>query len=106
MKLAHDDKWRVSISGEVDWSSKRELCSLADLLSTFGAPVDFDLSQVSFMDRAGWAAVCAAAEIVRGTGARARIVNPSPEVKRLTDLAMTAGDRAGLTRAVRFAPAA
>lgn len=92
MKVAHDDWWRISLSGEVDWSAKRELCSLANLLSTFGEPVDFDLGRVSFVDRAGWAAVCRAAEIVKASGVVARIVNPSPEVKRLTDLlAMTAG---------------
>jgi anti-anti-sigma regulatory factor len=94
MKVAHFDCWRISFSGEVDWSAKRELCSLANLVSTFGEPVDFDLSRVSFVDRAGWAAVCRAAEIVRATGVVARIVNPSPEVKRLTDLlAMTGGAR-------------
>lgn len=95
MKVAHDDWWRISLSGEVDWSAKRELCSLAKLVSTFGEPVDFDLSRVGFVDRAGWAAVCAAAEIVRASGGAARIVNPSPEVKRLTDLlAMTGVARA------------
>lgn len=85
----------ISLSGEVDWRVKRELCSLANLLSTFGEPVDFDLSRVSFVDRAGWAAVCAAAESVRASGVAARIVNPSPEVKRLTDLlAVTGATRA------------
>lgn len=94
MKVDHDDWWRIFLSGEVDWSAKRELCSLANLLSTFGEPVDFDLSRVSFVDRAGWAAIFSATEIVRASGVVARIVNPSTEVKRLTDLlAMTGGAR-------------
>jgi anti-anti-sigma regulatory factor len=56
------------------------------LLCTDGDPIDFDLSGVRFMDKSGWAATGAAADVVRRAGVDARVVNPSPAVRRLTEL--------------------
>lgn len=86
LKVAHTQHWRVTISGEVDASAKAELCSLAELLCTRGDSVDFDLSGVTFVDRGGWGAVCAAQDLARSGGLAARVVSPSPAVRRLTEL--------------------
>ena len=86
MTVSYDDRWTVRLRGDVDAGSRVQLCSLAGLLRTSGQPVDFDLRRVTFVDRAGWAAICAAADTVREVGTEARVVNPSRPVRRLTDL--------------------
>jgi anti-anti-sigma factor len=79
-------RWTVFLQGEVDAAANSQLCLVADLLSTDGDPVDFHLAGVSFMDKAGWAAICSASDKARRAGLEARVVNPSQAVLRLTDL--------------------
>lgn len=91
MKVELTNRWRVSLTGELDANATQDLYSLAELLRTIGDPVDFDLSQVSFVDRSGWGAVCAAAELLRAAGVAVRIVNPSYSVRRVTELLARTG---------------
>ena len=86
MSVSYDDRWTVKLRGDVDAGSRVQLCALAEILRTNGQPVDFDLGRVTFVDRAGFAAICAAADTVRAVGTEARVVNPSRPVRRLTDL--------------------
>jgi anti-anti-sigma factor len=85
MSAAHEDRWTVSLSGAVDASSASGLRRLAELLSACKGDVDLDLGGVTFMDRQGWANVCAAAQALKAAGIPVRIVNPSSAVRRLTD---------------------
>jgi anti-anti-sigma factor len=93
MTISHDGscgRWRVSLRGEVDASAASQLCLVADLLSADGDPVDFDLSGVSFMDRSGWASICAASDTAQRAGVDVRVLNPSRAVTNLTELLMAA----------------
>jgi anti-anti-sigma factor len=83
--LRRTDRWIVSLSGEIDAASRAELISLAEALSKFEGDIDFDLRGVRFIDSAGWAGVQAAAGAARTAGRSARIINPSPPVRHLTD---------------------
>jgi anti-anti-sigma regulatory factor len=83
--LRRTDRWIVALSGEVDAASRPELISLAESLSKFEGDIDFDLSGVRFIDSAGWAGVQAASGAARTAGRSARIINPSPPVRHLTD---------------------
>jgi anti-anti-sigma regulatory factor len=69
------------VAGEVDASAHHHLQLIAEVLACREGAVDFDLGNVTFMDSSGWAAVQAAAY-----RAQARIVNPSAEVRHVTDL--------------------
>lgn len=84
--VARTDRWTVSVCGEIDAASRPELLSLAETLSEWGGDVDFDLRGVVFIDTAGWASVRAAADAAKASGRRARIINPSPTVRHLTDV--------------------
>jgi anti-anti-sigma factor len=85
--ISFTDRWVVALGGELDAGSKDSLLSLARSLSAQGDDaVDFDLAGVTFIDNGGWSAVCRAAVTLRVGGAASRIVNPSPVVRRLTDL--------------------
>ena len=55
--ITRTDRWIVSLSGEIDAAARSELLSLAELLSKLGGSIDFDLTEVSFIDAAGWASV-------------------------------------------------
>lgn len=83
--VTRTDRWIVSLSGEIDAASRPELLSLAELLSKRTGDIDFDLSAVRFIDAAGWAGVLAASVAAKASGRSARIINPSPAVRRLTD---------------------
>jgi len=100
MTVSYDERWTVRLRGEVDAGSRAQLRSLAELLRSGGHPVDFDLGRVDFVDRAGWAAICAAADTVREVGTEARVVNPSRAVKRLTDLLSAAHPSRGYHKRV------
>jgi anti-anti-sigma factor len=87
MRISYTDRWTVSVSGEVDISSSQRLNALAQALQNASiADVDFDLSGVTFVDGGGWSAICATVSALRSQGLRARIVNPSPVVRRFTSL--------------------
>jgi anti-anti-sigma regulatory factor len=104
--ISYNERWRVALWGEVDRSARDRLLSLATALATSGNdPVDFDLSGVTFIDRAGWLAVSTAAAMLQAAGAAARIINPSPAVRRLTDL-MSRVALASRSAPPGFAPAA
>lgn len=103
--IKHTDRWVVHLSGELDAAGAPELRSLARALEICRDNVDFDVSHVTFMDGRGWAGVRAAARAVEASGCTARIVNPSPAVKRLTD-AVARSRAAYLTAVPGLAPAA
>jgi anti-anti-sigma regulatory factor len=73
-------------AGGIDATANSRLCLVAEFLNSHDDPVDFDLAGVTFMDKAGWAAICSASGMARRAGVNARVVNPSPSVMRLTDL--------------------
>lgn len=84
--ISCDDRWTVLLCGELDARSRGALESLATAISATGCEaVDFDLSGVTFTDIAGWRSVCTAARSLNASGTTARIVNPSREVRRLTE---------------------
>jgi anti-anti-sigma factor len=85
MKARHEDRWTISLSGDIDASSASELRSLAALFSACPGDVDVDLGGVTFIDSRGWASVRAAAGSVNAAGSHVRIINPSLAVRRLTD---------------------
>jgi anti-anti-sigma factor len=103
--VTHADRWIVALSGEVDAASRSELLSLVELLSKRMGDVDFDLSRVRFIDTAGWASVRAASDAAKASGKSARIVNPSPSVRHLTDvIARSHSPRSAMTRPVPVDP--
>ena len=105
--ISYDGRWKLSLRGEVDAASRGELCHIAGLLSEDGDPIDFDLGAVGFVDKSGWAAICAAADVARRAGVEARVVNPSRAVRRLTDLLKAAHPSGGRQQQVpRLAPVA
>lgn len=105
--ISYDGRWKLSLRGEVDAAARRDLCQIAELLSEDGDPVDFDLGAVRFVDKSGWAAICAAGDVVRRAGVEARVVNPSRAVRRLTDLLKAAHpSRACQPEVPRLAPVA
>ena len=100
--IKRTDRWIVSLSGEIDAASRSELLSLVELLSERSGGIDFDLSGVRFIDTAGWASVRAASRAAEASGTSARITNPSPTVRHLTD----AIARTRQTRGYRRRPSA
>ena len=78
--LRRTDRWIVSLSGEVDAASRAELISLAESLSKFEGDIDFDLSEVRFIDSAGWAGVQAA--VRRGQNRRQNGSHHQPQPAR------------------------
>jgi anti-anti-sigma factor len=79
-------RWVISVTGEVDLATGLQLVTAAEKLVAQGRPIDFDLSRVTFIDSAGWAAVRFAARAVDRAGAVARISNPSLPVRRIMAL--------------------
>ncbi len=84
--VTRTDRWIIALSGEIDAASRAELLSLVALLSQRKGDIDLDLSGVRFIDTAGWASVQAAAGAAEASGSAARIINPSPSVRHLTDV--------------------
>ncbi len=80
------NRWVVRIRGELDLATGRVLVADAHDLARQRRSVDFDLGGVTFADSSGWASVRAAARILEEAGLVARIVNPSPAVRKVTGL--------------------
>jgi anti-anti-sigma factor len=97
--ITHTDRWIVALSGEIDAAARAELLSLVATLATRRGDIDFDLSGVRFIDTAGWACVRAASNAATTSGKSARIVNPSPTVRHLTDVMARSHTRAPLSSA-------
>lgn len=83
--ITYTDHWVVRLAGEIDVSSRSGLTSLVEMLSTCEEDVDLDLRGVTFIDSAGWASVRRAAASLNSFSRTARIVNPSPSVRHLTE---------------------
>ena len=78
--------WTVYLCGELDAATGPELDVVASALAEAKiAAVDFDLSQVTFVDRAGWTCLTAAVATIEAGGAVARLRRVHPSVRRLTD---------------------
>jgi anti-anti-sigma regulatory factor len=80
------NRWVVKVNGELDLATGQILVADARDLVCQGKSVDFDLSGITFADSAGWAGVRGAARVLEEAGLVARIVNPSPPVRKLTAL--------------------
>lgn len=78
------DRWRVYLSGEFDLARQEEMVTLA---SAFGGPevsdLTIDLTNVTFIDSAGYETIRRAAATIRAGGAQVRLVNASQPVRRL-----------------------
>lgn len=82
-----DERTCVVLVGEVDLAARGALDeALTDVCSTPSAPVDIDLSQVSFIDSTGVAALVAAQRISEAHDGSLRLVGPQPQVRRLLEL--------------------
>lgn len=104
--FSYTDHWTVFLSGEIDVTARPELLSVAETLAARGGDVDFDVSGVRFMDVSGWTALRAATSVARSLGCSARIVNPSPSVRHLTDvLTRSRTGRTPIRRPVAVTPA-
>jgi anti-anti-sigma factor len=99
--------WTVYLSGELDASSGPGLEVVAAALAEARiAAVDFDLSRVTFVDRAGWACLAAALATIRASGAVPRLRNVHPSVLRLTDALENLADTVGHDQGVVTVPGA
>jgi stage II sporulation protein AA (anti-sigma F factor antagonist) len=78
---------RVSVSGEVDMSRYRELDRVLASAGADATTLEIDLSAVSFMDSQGLRLLLRALERADGDGRRVVLVDPSPSVGRLLDVA-------------------
>ena len=96
--ITRTDRWIVSLSGEIDAAARSELLSLAELLSKLGGSIDFDLTEVSFIDAAGWASVRAGSDAASASGSSTRIINPSPTVSHPTDVIARSHARRGASQ--------
>jgi anti-anti-sigma factor len=78
--------WTVYLCGELDAATGPELDVVAGAFAAARiAAVDFDLSQVTFVDRAGWTRLTAALSTIEASGAVARLRHVHPSVRRLAD---------------------
>jgi anti-anti-sigma factor len=79
--------WTVYLSGELDAATGPELEVVASALADARiAAVDFDLSEVTFVDTAGWTCLTAAMCTIEASGAVPRLRNVHPSVHRLMDV--------------------
>jgi anti-anti-sigma factor len=79
--------WAVYLSGELDAATGPELEIVASALADARiAAVDFDLSEVTFVDTAGWTCLTAAMCTIEASGAVPRLRNVHPSVRRLMDV--------------------
>jgi anti-anti-sigma factor len=78
---------RVRVSGEVDMSRYRDLDRVLASAGADATTLEIDLSAVSFMDSQGLRLLLRALERADGDGRRVVIVDPSPFVRRLMDVA-------------------
>lgn len=83
-----DGTRRVSVVGELDLANAPELAGrIARLGGPASAPVEIDLSGVSFIDGSGLRVLLAAADALDPSGGPGlRLVNPSRSVRRLFEL--------------------
>ena len=99
-RISFTDRWVVDISGELDAGSKDSLlCVTRGLRAQGDDAVDFDLAGVTFIDNGGWSALCRAAVSLRVAGVAARIINPSPAVRRLTEVISNGSQVSGADQA-------
>ena len=82
---------RVSVSGEIDHHSARELRRKIDEGLYYYRPktVALDLSAVTFMDSSGLGLILGRFTLARELGGELRIVNPCDSVAKILDLAGT-----------------
>jgi anti-anti-sigma factor len=79
---------RIILGGELDLDSGRALVDVAVVLAAAGvAGVDIDLTEVSFIDTAGWEAVGEARRRIAAGGGASTVVAVSPAVTRFWELA-------------------
>ena len=80
----NEGSWTVYLSGDFDLARRSAIVNLAEVLVECQLPdVTLDLSQVTFIDTAGYECIYRAAAIIEASGSVARVVNPSPAVTRL-----------------------
>jgi anti-anti-sigma factor len=82
----------IAVRGEIDVAAAEDLfLEVTALADPVGGPVLLDLSRVTFMDCAGFEAVCAVNRQLRAAGGSVRITAVSPSVARLFQLVGAAG---------------
>ena len=80
----HEGRWTVYPSGDFDLARRSAIANLAEVLvSCQLSDITLDLSQVTFIDTAGYECIYRAVATIEASGAEARVVNPSPAVTRL-----------------------
>lgn len=83
--IGYTDRWVIRLAGEIDVSTRSDLASVVETLWMCDEDVDIDLRGVTFIDSSGWMAVRSAAASLNSLTRTARIVNPSPSVRHLTE---------------------
>jgi len=82
----------IALRGEIDVAAVEDLLlEVTALAEPARGPVLLDLSRVTFMDCAGFEAVCAVNRQVRAVGGTVRVTAVSPSVARLFQLVGAAG---------------
>jgi anti-anti-sigma factor len=81
------DLVKVIVVGELDLARDGELLTIVMALDTpAGLTIDFDLSEVSFVDSGGLASILKAKAYLEGEGCSLRIARPQKQFRRLIDL--------------------
>ncbi len=79
--------WDLVVEGDLDLSSGRELLEVATVLASYRVAVaDIDLSEVGFVDPAGWRCVEDAIAVLTAAGTSSALRRPSGAVQRLAAL--------------------
>lgn len=97
--VAAASRWDVTVAGDLDLHSGRELVDVARVLAAYRAPaVGLDLAEVGFVDTAGWRAVERALAVLARAGTAAAVVRCSEPVHRFRALFAEVAADAGATR--------
>ncbi len=82
----------IAISGEIDHHNARAIRSTIDekLYSCRPKQIRLDVSNVTFMDSSGLGLILGRFTLARELGGELKLVNPSPGVSRILELAGTA----------------
>jgi len=80
----NEGRWTVYPCGDLDLARRGAIANLAEVLVECQLPdITLDLSQVTFIDTAGYECIHRAVAVIEASGAVTRVVNPSPAVTRL-----------------------
>ncbi|MFN0028974.1 MAG: STAS domain-containing protein [Acidimicrobiales bacterium] len=81
----------LSVRGDLDLATRQSLAPAVEvLLKRGGTFIDIDLSNVIFIDCAGWRGVEQLQDALAAKNVRCKVINVSPPVRRFLDLLSSA----------------